>query len=106
MELSEGLLLRIFVGSLDKYGHSPLYEAIVRKARDYGLAGATVVRGVMGFGKARRIRTLKILRLSEDLPFVIEIIDTSEKIESFLPVLDRMIGDGLVTLDKVRFTNK
>lgn len=98
----DGYLLRIFVGESDKHGHHPLYEAIVLKAREMGLAGATVTRGVMGFGKHSMIHTAKILRLSEDLPMVIEIADSLEKIEQFLPTLDAMIADGLVTLEKVR----
>ena len=95
-------LLRIFIGESDHYGHRPLYEAIVEQARENGLAGATVTRGLMGFGKASRIHTAKILRLSEDLPVVIEIVDTPARIEAFLPQLDTMIGDGLVTLEKVQ----
>ena len=98
----DGYLLRIFVGESDKHGHHPLYEAIVLKAREQGLAGATVLRGVMGFGKHSILHTAKILRLSEDMPMVIEIVDSLEKIEAFLPVLDEMITDGLVTLEKVR----
>ena len=98
----EGSLLRIFVGESDRYAHHPLYEAIVLKAREHGLAGATVLRGVMGFGKNSVIHTAKILRLSEDLPMVIEIVDSTAKIESFLPVLNEMIADGLVTLEPIR----
>ena len=98
----DGSLLRIFIGESDRYGHHPLYEAIVLKARENGLAGATVLRGVMGFGKHSILHTAKILRLSEDLPMVIEIVDAAEKIENFLPVLDEMIKDGLVTLEPVR----
>lgn len=98
----EGYLLRIFVGESDKHGHRPLYEAIVLKAREADLAGATVLRGVMGYGKHSVLHTAKILRLSEDLPMVIEIADSLEKIEKFLPQLDGMISDGLVTLEKVR----
>ena len=95
-------LLRIFIGESDHYGHIPLYEAIVNEARKRGMAGATVVRGIMGFGKASRIHTAKILRLSEDLPVVIEIVDNPERIEAFLPDLDGMIGEGLVTLEKIQ----
>jgi len=103
MQVSEeGYLLRIFVGESDKYGHHPLYEAIVLRAREQGLAGATVMRGVMGFGKNSILHTAKILRLSEDLPMIIEIADSLEKIESFLPVLDEIMTEGLVTLEKVR----
>ena len=98
----EGYLLRILVGESDKHGHRPLYEVIVLKAREAGLAGATVLRGVMGFGKNSILHTAKILRLSEDLPMVIEIVDSLEKVERFLPELDAMITDGLVTLEKVR----
>jgi PII-like signaling protein len=98
----EGYLLRIFVGESDKVGHRPLYEVIVLKAREAGLAGATVLRGVMGFGKNSILHTAKILRLSEDLPMVIEIVDSLEKVEAFLPELDAMITDGLVTMEKVK----
>ena len=98
----DGYLLRIFVGESDKHGHHPLYEAIVLKARQMGLAGATVTRGVMGFGKHSIIHTAKILRLSEDLPMIVEIADSLENIERFLPTLDEMINDGLVTLERVR----
>jgi PII-like signaling protein len=98
----EGYLLRIFVGESDRYSHQPLYEVIVLKARSAGLAGATVLRGVMGFGKNSVLHTAKILRLSEDLPMVVEIVDSLEKVENFLPTLDEMITDGLVTLEKVR----
>lgn len=98
----DGYLLRIFVGESDRHDHHPLYEAIVLKARGTGLAGATVTRGVMGFGKNSVIHTAKILGLSEDLPMVVEIADSLEKIEQFLPVLDEMITEGLVTLERVR----
>ena len=98
----DGYLLRIFIGESDKHGHHTLYEAIVLKAREMGLAGATVTRGVMGFGKHSIIHTAKILRLSQDLPMIVEIADSLENIERFLPTLDEMIKDGLVTLDKVR----
>ena len=98
----EGYLLRIFVGESDRHGHRPLYEEIVLKAREAGLAGATVLRGVMGFGKNSVLHTAKILRLSEDLPMLIEIVDSLEKIEAFVPSLDAMIADGLVTIEKVR----
>ena len=98
----EGYLLRIFVGESDKHGHVPLYEAIVLTARKAGLAGATVLRGLMGFGRHSVVHTAKILRLSEDLPMVIEIVDSLEKIEAFLPSLDTMVREGLVTLEKVR----
>ncbi len=103
MQLPEdALLLRIYLGESDRWQHQPLYEAIVLKARALHLAGATVLRGPMGFGAASRIHTAKILRLSIDLPLVIEIVDTEEKVQGFLPVLDEMMGGGLVTLEKVR----
>jgi uncharacterized protein len=96
------VLLRIFIGEDDKYRGRPLYEAIVLKARELQLAGATILRGPMGFGHSSRLHTAKILRLSEDLPIVIEIVDSEEKIEAFLPQLEEMMGSGLVTLEKVR----
>ncbi len=95
-------LLRLFVGERERYGHQPLYEAIVLKAREHGLAGATVLRGIVGYGHSSKLHTAKILRLSEDLPFVVEIVDTDEHIEEFLPVLDTMMSSGLVTLEKVK----
>ena len=98
----DATLLRIFIGEGDRYQGKPLYEAIVLKAREMHLAGATVLRGPMGFGHSSRLHTAKILRLSEDLPFVIEIVDADEKIDAFLPVLDTMMGSGLVTLEKVK----
>ena len=98
----DGYLLRIFIGESDRFGHQPLYEAIVLRAREAGLAGATVTRGVMGFGKHSILHTAKILRLSEDLPMVVEIADSLEHIEEFMPVLSEMIGDGLVTLERIR----
>ncbi len=98
----EATLLRIFIGESDRWEHKPLYEAIVLKARELHLAGATVLRGPMGFGKSSRVHTAKILRLSMDLPLVIEIVDSEEKIQSFLPMLDEMMKGGLVTLEKVR----
>jgi PII-like signaling protein len=98
----DSVLLRIFVGETAKAGHQPLYEAIVLKAREMHLAGATVLRGSMGFGKSSRLHTTKILGLSDDLPVVIEIVDSEEKINVFLPVLEGMMPAGLVTLDKVR----
>jgi PII-like signaling protein len=99
---SEATLLRIFLGESDRWQHQPLYEAIVLKARELHLAGTTVLRGPMGFGKSSRLHTAKILRLSMDLPLVIEIVDAEEKIQSFLPVLDQMMQGGLVTLEKVK----
>src|SRR3954470_24300214 len=98
----DAILLRIFIGENDRADHKPLYEAIVLKAREMHLAGATVLRGPMGFGKSSRLHTSKIIRLSMDLPLVIEIIDSEEKINAFLPVLDGMMGGGLVTLEKVK----
>lgn len=98
----DAVLLRVFIGESDRWEHRPLYEAIVLKAREMHLAGATVLRGPMGFGKSSRLHTAKILRLSMDLPLVIEIVDSEEKIQSFLPVLDKMMGGGLVTLEKVK----
>ena len=97
----EGHLLRIFIGESDKHGGLPLYQWIVRRAREHGLAGATVLRGIEGFGAHSRVHTAKILRLSEDLPVVIEIVDTREKIEAFLPEIDGAIPEGLATLEKV-----
>jgi PII-like signaling protein len=99
---SEAQLLRIFIGESDKFQGRPLYEAIVEESRRRGMAGATVLRGTLGFGANSRIHTAKILRLSEDLPMVVEIVDTPERIEAFLPDLDKMIGEGLVTLEKVQ----
>lgn len=103
MEVPEdAMLLRIFIGEDDRWEHETLYEAIVKKARELQLAGATVLRGSMGFGKSSRMHTAKILRLSMDLPLVIEIIDSEEKIKSFLPALEEMMGGGMVTLEKVK----
>lgn len=98
----EAKLLRIFVGESDRHGGRPLYEAIVLEAKRQGLAGATVFKGFMGFGAHSRIHTAKVLQLSEDLPVVVEIVDTEEKIRAFLPVLDGMVREGLVTLEKVQ----
>ena len=98
----DAVLLRIFTGEQEKCGHRPLYEAVVIKAREMHKAGATVLRGPLGFGHSSRLHTAKILRLSEDLPMVIEIVDSREKIDAFLPVLEPMIGSGLVTLEKVQ----
>jgi len=95
----EATLLRVFIGESDRCQHKPLYEAVVLKARELHLAGATVVRGSMGFGKSSRLHTAKILRLSMDLPVIIEIVDSEEKIQSFLPALDEMIKGGLITLE-------
>jgi PII-like signaling protein len=98
----EGRLVRIFIGEADRWHGRPLYEAIVTRAREEGLAGATVLRGLMGFGAKSRIHTAKVLRLSEDLPIVIEIVDRADRIESFLPLLDEMVADGLVTVERVQ----
>ena len=98
----DAMLLRIFFGQDERHEHQPLYEAIVMKAREHHLAGATVLRGPLGFGHSSRIHTTKVLRLSQDLPMVVEIVDTEEKIAAFLPVLDTMMGSGLVTLEKVQ----
>ena len=96
----EAELLRIFMGESDHYHGKPLYETIVLEARKRGMAGATVLRGIMGFGAHSRLHTAKVLRLSEDLPIVIEIVDAAEKIEMFAPALDRMVQEGLVTLER------
>jgi uncharacterized protein len=98
----QAVLLRILIGEDDRSDGSPLYEAIVLKAREQHLAGATVLRGAMGFGASSRLHTTKILRLSEDLPLVIEIVDSEEKINAFLPALDGMMTSGLITLEKVQ----
>ena len=99
---AEAQLLRVFVGESDKHHGRPLYEAIVEEARRRGMAGATVLRGTIGFGASSRIHTAKILRLSEDLPMVVEIVDLPERIAAFLPDLDAMVGEGLITLEKVQ----
>ncbi len=99
---SDAQLLRVFIGESDRCDGRPLYEVIVERARKEGMAGATVLRGVLGFGAHSRVHTAKILRLSEDLPMVIEIVDKPERIAAFLPYLDEMIGEGLVTLERVR----
>jgi PII-like signaling protein len=98
----DAVLLRIFIGESDRAEGRPLYETIVLKARQMKLAGATVLRGPMSFGKSSTLHTAKVLRLSEDLPIVIEIVDTQDKIDAFLPVLDTIMGSGLVTLEKVQ----
>jgi uncharacterized protein len=97
----EGKLLRIFIGESDKHGRKPLYQAIVEMLREEGMAGATVLRGVEGFGANSHLHTARILRLSEDLPIVIEVADTAEKIEAIMPKLDEMVTDGMVTLERV-----
>ena len=97
----EGKLLRIFIGESDRWEGRPLHEAIVRRAREEGLAGATVLRGIQGFGAHSRLHVAKIMRLSTDLPIIVEIVDTTEKIEAFLPIIDDVISEGLVTTEKV-----
>ena len=96
----EGLLVRIFVGESDTYHGRLLYEAIVIKARELNLAGATVLRGIMGFGAASRIHSAKLLRLSEDMPVIIEIVDTKDEIDKIMPFLDKVVSQGLITLEK------
>jgi uncharacterized protein len=98
----EGRLLRIFIGESDRWEGKPLFEAIVRKAREQGLAGATVLRGLEGFGAHSRVHTAKVLRLSEDLPIVVEIVDQAERIDAFLPTIDAMVSEGMITLEKVQ----
>jgi uncharacterized protein len=98
----EAKLLRIFIGESDKHGGRPLYEIIVEMARKQGLAGATVLRGVLGFGADSRLHTSKVLRLSEDLPIVIELVDGPERIDGFLPLIDPLIEEGMVTLENVK----
>ncbi|MFZ2062523.1 MAG: DUF190 domain-containing protein [Candidatus Binatus sp.] len=98
----DAVLLRIFIGESERSNHKPLYEAIVLKARELQLGGATVLRGPMGFGRSSHLHSAKILRLSEDLPMVIEIVDGQAKIDAFLPVLDKMMGSGLITVEKVQ----
>ena len=98
----DAMLLRIFIGESDRHKGHPLYESIVLKAREMHVAGATVLRAPMGYGQSSRLHTAKILRLSEDLPIVIEIVDAEAKINEFLPVLDTMMGGGLITLEKVQ----
>jgi PII-like signaling protein len=98
----DAVLLRIFIGENDKAGHQPLYEAIVLRAREMGLAGATVLRGPMGFGHSSTLHTTKILRLSQDLPLIIEIVDSEEKVEAFVAEIGPIMGSGLVTTEKVK----
>ena len=98
----DAVLLRIFIGESERSNHHPLYEAIVLKARELQLGGATVLRGPMGFGRSSHLHSAKILRLSEDLPMVIEIVESQAKIDAFLPVLDKMMGSGLITVEKVQ----
>ncbi len=98
----DAVLLRIFIGESERSDHKPLYEAIVLKARELQLGGATVLRGPMGFGRSSHLHSAKILRLSEDLPMIIEIVDSQTKIDAFMPVLDGMMGSGLITVEKVQ----
>ena len=98
----EAEILRVFIGESDRHDGRPLYEAIVMEARRLGMAGATVVRGALGFGVHSRIHTSKLLRLSEDMPMIVEIVDGPAKIEAFIPTLDAMVGEGLITIEKVR----
>ncbi len=98
----DSVLLRVFLGEADRHGHLPLYEAVVLKARERGLAGATVLRGPLGYGASSRLHTSKVLRLSMDLPVVVEIVDSKEKIDAFLPLLDEIIDGGLATLQPVQ----
>ncbi|MCL4693450.1 MAG: DUF190 domain-containing protein [Candidatus Hydrogenedentes bacterium] len=99
---SDAQLVRIYIGESDKSGHRPLYEVIVTEARKRGMAGATVLRGMMGFGKNSRMHTTKILRLSEDLPLVIDIVDSRERVQEFLPELNAMVTNGLVTVENIQ----
>lgn len=102
MNISEnGVIVRVYIGETDQHGSKPLYEAIVLKARELNLAGATVLRGIMGFGAASRIHTVKVLRLSEDLPIVIEIVDTEENVKKIMPFLDEVVKEGLITLEEL-----
>ncbi|MEX0991715.1 MAG: DUF190 domain-containing protein [Actinomycetota bacterium] len=97
----EGKLLRIFIGESDHWDHKPLYEEIVRRARAEGLAGATVLRGIEGFGKSSRLHTTRLLSMSEDLPVVIELVDTAERIDHILPILDELVAEGMMTVEPV-----
>ncbi|RMD74276.1 MAG: DUF190 domain-containing protein [Bacteroidetes bacterium] len=99
---SQGILVRIFIGESDRHNGLALYEAIVQEARRRNMAGATVLRGIMGFGASSRLHTAKILRLSEDLPVVVEIVDTEERIDEFMPFLDEVVREGLITMEKVQ----
>jgi uncharacterized protein len=97
----EGQLVRVFIGEADRWHGKPLFQAIVERMRKEGLAGTTVIKGIEGFGAASRLHTTRILQLSTDLPVVIEVVDTQERIDHILPILDQMVGDGLVTLERV-----
>lgn len=101
-ETGEATLLRIFIGEGDKHGGKPLYEHLVDRARERGLAGATILRGVLGYGADRHMHSAKILRLAEDLPMVIEIVDAADRVEAFLPELDAVVREGMVTMERVR----
>ncbi len=101
----EGKLLRLFIGESDTWHGKPLYQAIVERVREMGLAGATVIRGIEGFGADSHLHTSRILRLSEDLPVVIEIVDTPERIERVVPILDEMVGEGMLTLERVQIVS-
>ena len=101
----EGKLLRLFIGESDTWHGRPLYQAIVERVREEGLAGATVVRGIEGFGADSHLHTSRILRLSEDLPVVIEIVDTPERIDRIVPILDEMVGEGMLTLERVQIVS-
>jgi uncharacterized protein len=101
----EGKLLRLFIGESDTWRGRPLYQAIVERVREEGLAGATVVRGIEGFGADSRLHTSRILRLSEDLPVVIEIVDTPERIDHVVPILDEMVSEGMLTLERVQIVS-
>lgn len=104
-----GMLLRIFIGESDRYDGKPMYEHIVLLARKNNIAGATVLRGIMGYGAASRVHSTKVLRLSEDLPIIIEIVDSEEKIQNFIPLLDEIVKEGLITLEKanvIRYRSK
>ncbi|MCB2199013.1 DUF190 domain-containing protein [bacterium] len=100
--MTEATMLRIYVGEGDRVDSRPVYEAIVNRAKELGLSGATVLRGVMGYGALGRVHTAKILRLSEDMPMIVEIVDESEQIDAFLPELDALVPEGLVTMEKVK----
>ena len=99
-----GKVLRIYIGESDQWGHKPLYQAIVELVRAKGMAGATVTRGIEGFGAHSRLHTARVLRLSEDLPVVVDIVDKAERIDALLPELEQMVGDGLITVSEVRIT--
>jgi PII-like signaling protein len=101
----EGKLLRLFIGESDRWHGKPLYQAIVERVRQEGLAGATVIRGIEGFGADSRLHTSRILRLSEDLPVVIEIVDSPERIDQVVPILDEMVGEGMLTLERVQIVS-